>query len=214
MIAGHFHAYQKCEPRDGIEYYILGAAGGYLHKPELAGGFHHFCLLSIRSDRFDMAIVKLGAVEDFSVDDAQHVEQWWTFEVDGITAGGIWDRVDLRDGKVIVIDYKTGARKPMAMDPQTLLYLAAAHDLWPELEVKLEFWWLKTGRKSSETWTPRLDFIARELIKAAWAIVEAQDFRQEIGSACRFCNFKGMCGVWQEFEQGKAWLVKPGFGAK
>lgn len=65
VIAGHFHTYQKDVKLDGIQYYVMGPAGGEVHDSDhdLYGYFHHYSILRIEDDRFTMAVVKLGNVE-------------------------------------------------------------------------------------------------------------------------------------------------------
>jgi len=64
VIAGHYHSYQKCPPKDGIQYYLLGATGGNLYeKIELAGRLNHYNILRVEGDTFTMGVVKLGNVE-------------------------------------------------------------------------------------------------------------------------------------------------------
>ena len=51
VIAGHFHSYQKDMNKDGIQYYVVGPAGGEDHEipHELYGYFHHYSLLRIEA---------------------------------------------------------------------------------------------------------------------------------------------------------------------
>lgn len=66
VIAGHFHTYQKDMNLDGIQYYVMGPAGGEHHNEsghELYGYFHHYNILRVEDDKFTMAVVKLGNVE-------------------------------------------------------------------------------------------------------------------------------------------------------
>ena len=62
VIAGHYHHYHKSLERDGIQYYVLGATGGRLFSPEVAGGVEHYCLLTVGPDDFHLALVKPGHV--------------------------------------------------------------------------------------------------------------------------------------------------------
>jgi len=65
VIAGHFHTYQKDVNRDGIQYYVMGPAGGEVHDSdhEFYGYFHHYSIMSVEGDKFTMAVVKIGNVE-------------------------------------------------------------------------------------------------------------------------------------------------------
>ena len=66
---------------------------------------------------------------------------------DGIALVGRFDRVDVRDGKPVVIDYKTGNPRSDASlrnDQQLKLYATAVMDITGANEVTCEIHWLKT----------------------------------------------------------------------
>ncbi len=47
VIAGHFHALQRDDDRDGIEYHLLGVCGGAIDQHPLTGQFNHISLLDL-----------------------------------------------------------------------------------------------------------------------------------------------------------------------
>jgi hypothetical protein len=47
VIAGHFHALQRDDDRDGIEYHLLGVCGGAIDQHPLTGQFNHVSLLDL-----------------------------------------------------------------------------------------------------------------------------------------------------------------------
>ncbi|RPG17609.1 MAG: hypothetical protein CBB69_007150 [Phycisphaera sp. TMED9] len=47
VIAGHFHALQRDEDRDGVEYHLLGVCGGAIDQHPLTGQFNHLTLLDL-----------------------------------------------------------------------------------------------------------------------------------------------------------------------
>jgi hypothetical protein len=47
VIAGHFHALQRDDDRDGIEYHLLGVCGGAIDQHPLTGQFNHLSLLDL-----------------------------------------------------------------------------------------------------------------------------------------------------------------------
>lgn len=47
VLAGHFHAMQKDETRDGVEYHILGTCGGMIDQHPLTGQVQHITLLQL-----------------------------------------------------------------------------------------------------------------------------------------------------------------------
>ncbi len=62
VIGGHFHHYYKSKLHDGIQYYVLGVTGGRTFSPELAGGLEHYCLLRVRPDSYELALIKPGGI--------------------------------------------------------------------------------------------------------------------------------------------------------
>ncbi len=47
VIAGHFHALQRDDDRDGIQYHLLGVCGGAIDQHPLTGQFNHISLLDL-----------------------------------------------------------------------------------------------------------------------------------------------------------------------
>lgn len=47
VIAGHFHALQRDDDRDGIQYHLLGVCGGAIDQHPLTGQFNHLSLLDL-----------------------------------------------------------------------------------------------------------------------------------------------------------------------
>jgi hypothetical protein len=50
VIAGHFHALQRDDDRDGIEYHLLGVCGGAIDQHPLTGQLNHISLLDLGPD--------------------------------------------------------------------------------------------------------------------------------------------------------------------
>lgn len=50
VLAGHFHAMQKDETRDGVEYHILGTCGGMIDQHPLTGQLQHVTLLQFEPE--------------------------------------------------------------------------------------------------------------------------------------------------------------------
>ncbi|MDG2021898.1 MAG: metallophosphoesterase [Phycisphaerales bacterium] len=68
VIAGHFHALQRDEDRDGIEYHLLGVCGGAIDQHPLTGQFNHLTLLDLGpGDEIHLRHLPVGVVlpDDF-----------------------------------------------------------------------------------------------------------------------------------------------------
>ncbi|MDD6172769.1 MAG: PD-(D/E)XK nuclease family protein [Elusimicrobia bacterium] len=136
-----------------------------------------------------------------------------TVDIDGLSVIGIVDRIDyLGDGKVSILDYKTG--KKISREPdQLMMYqklmtgnkeleniVKARH---PEAE-KIEFAnmaFYHLPSLDSQIFPPASkeemdDFWARVLGVAA--DIKAGKFAPDPGETkCRFCDYKDMCPVWR-----------------
>ncbi|MBU3728734.1 MAG: hypothetical protein FGM37_05725 [Phycisphaerales bacterium] len=61
VIAGHLHALQMDEPRDGIAYLVVGTCGGNVDQLPLAGQLHHLTVLNACGGDVDLSHVPAGA---------------------------------------------------------------------------------------------------------------------------------------------------------
>ncbi len=65
VFAGHIHRMRYDGKRDGIEYYALATTGGNLSVDFPAAGFlHHFNVVTVHEDRFQVATIPVGGVID------------------------------------------------------------------------------------------------------------------------------------------------------
>ena len=64
-FAGHIHFQHYFGPKDGIDYFTLGATGGHTQGdiPD-AGHLHHMNIVSVRKDKISVSSVPVGAVFD------------------------------------------------------------------------------------------------------------------------------------------------------
>jgi DNA helicase-2/ATP-dependent DNA helicase PcrA len=122
-----------------------------------------------------------------------------------LTLGGRIDRVDtFPDGKLEIIDYKTGqapkTRDP-GSDPQLTVYALAATDegiykKTPE-QVIVSFYFFESQEKVSATRTKeQLAAIKQEVAQKAEEISKS-DFHPTPGKHCGFCEFRLICEAWQ-----------------
>jgi DNA helicase II / ATP-dependent DNA helicase PcrA len=121
-----------------------------------------------------------------------------------VKVGGKIDRVDLlADGKIEIVDYKTGAKIPtqreVDTDPQLAFYaLAATKTLEPPFnkkpeEVNLSLYFLEKQQKFSTTRTlEQLNKVEKEIFE--WKErIETSDFKCTHGYYCDNCEYKLLC---------------------
>jgi len=61
VFCGHVHRYMRFEPRDGIEYLIIGGAGPR-EDDLVTGSFSHYVLVQVAGDEVRMAVIRPGSV--------------------------------------------------------------------------------------------------------------------------------------------------------
>lgn len=143
---------------------------------------------------------------DFSRASAVEESFAWRPGDDGPLVVGIWDRVDLdrERGIVHVIDYKTGqpkTTKELRSEPQTLIYLAAAREVfrdeWGRLpEVCVTYHYLSTGHMIPVWWSPMLDALARAWVRGIWYRIRSEAFPARPGKACTWCRYTSRCKAY------------------
>ena len=120
--------------------------------------------------------------------------------------GGRIDRIDEQeDGRIEIIDYKTGDKLPSQKEAdnnlQLTLYALAVNqkyflNLKPEA-VTLSFLFLKQGKKLSTKRTfSELKKAKKDLLAKAREMEES-DFSPAPGFICKFCEYKLLCPAWQ-----------------
>jgi DNA helicase-2/ATP-dependent DNA helicase PcrA len=122
-----------------------------------------------------------------------------------LTIGGKVDRVDqLPDGKIEIIDYKTGKApktKDVKKDLQLTVYAMAAVDKGvysyrPE-DVIVSFYFFEGQEKVSGTRTGEQLEEAREKIAHTAEAISESTFDPTPGKHCDFCEFRLICEAWQ-----------------
>ncbi len=136
-----------------------------------------------------------------------------TVDIDGLSVIGIVDRIDyLGEGKVSIVDYKTGKKINREPD-QLMMYqklMTGNKDLenivknrYPQtdnIEVSIMLFY-HLPSLDSQTFEPA----SEEEIKEFWsrvltvaADIKAGNFAPDPGETkCRFCDYKDMCPVWK-----------------
>ena len=110
---------------------------------------------------------------------------------------GVIDRVDAPDGKLKIVDYKTGAPKEKLTfkdKEQLLLYQLAAQDVFADKELEsLSFYYLENNKEVNFLGTDaELDKVYQKTIDTIEAIRKGK-FPPKPGTLCRYCDFNLIC---------------------
>jgi len=134
------------------------------------------------------------------------IEQAFKIKVtDAISLGGRIDRVDRRaDGKLEIVDYKTGAA-PKKRDPkddfQLSLYALAAADrgLYGEKpeNIIVSFYFFEGQERLSGTRTSLQLEAVKDKIAGVATDIGTSDFGATPGKHCAFCEFRLLCEAWK-----------------
>lgn len=112
------------------------------------------------------------------------------------------DRVDrLPDGKLEIIDYKTGKKVPdervINEDASLLNMFLAANQKWPGQVAKVSYHFMANNKRYSLT-PGESDFQAHKLKMADLVgAINKNEFEPKKGSLCAWCEFYGPCPEWK-----------------
>ena len=63
VFAGHLHKFIESPALDGVRYYVTFATGGKLFAPqEQLGNFHHCSVVTVRNDRWKLAVLRPASI--------------------------------------------------------------------------------------------------------------------------------------------------------
>ncbi|HWF15476.1 MAG TPA: PD-(D/E)XK nuclease family protein [Acidimicrobiales bacterium] len=171
----------------------------------------------------DEEVVELGLDEDAAaafLDDAGHlVENYFLLEdpneasavgvelgvetkIDGLRLRGIIDRLDvLPDGRLIVVDYKTGRAPSERFERGSLggvqTYALLCESMLGQAPAEVRLLYLRQPLAITAVASDQTIRGQRKRAVAVWSAIEracdAEDFRPNVGPLCDYCNFKSSC---------------------
>lgn len=141
-------------------------------------------------------------VRDFHV--PYFVEYAFSFEVDGVPVTGRIDRVDkLPDGRLSVLDYKTGkklATGRLESDAQLTMYQYACETMLGAEVGELVFYHLPTLKehRASRRGGALVDELKARIVTTAESITAERFDPKPDESVCRWCDYKPLCPVFKD----------------
>lgn len=153
-----------------------------------------------RKQRFESGKDLLKKYYEKNIDlDVKHVglEKSFVLDIDGIKLKGKIDRIDkLPDGKVEIIDYKTGTtktQKEVDDDVQMTIYTMAATEALKIRPDMLSLYYLESGDKLSTNRTAKQVEAQKEIIKGVVEGIKEGNFEPKPGYDCKWCDYKEIC---------------------
>jgi putative RecB family exonuclease len=123
-------------------------------------------------------------------------------DLDGLRLRGIIDRLDvLPDGRLIVVDYKTGRAPSERFERGSLggvqTYALLCESMLGQAPAEVRLLYLREPVAITATATEQTIRGQRKRATAVWTAIEracdAEDFRPNVGPLCDYCNFKSSC---------------------
>jgi len=130
-----------------------------------------------------------------------YIEKEFSFPLGNNRVIGRWDRVDIRNGKTFVIDYKSSqvrdqkdADKKAKESLQLSIYAFAHHEIYGSIPDEVQLYFIESGmvgRAKKEK--PDLDEV-REIILESAKGIRARDYTAKPEyMACKYCAFNEIC---------------------
>ncbi len=155
------------------------------------------------------------------------IERTVSFRTQTLAFAGRIDRLDDRDGELVVVDYKTGRTAPTQDDARTSLalglYALGAARVFRRSCRRVELHHVPTGDVAS--WEHSEDSLGRKLAEAESIVVDlrradaafaaqgpdAPDFAPRPSMLCGWCDVRAHCPAGQEFTpERSSWAGLPG----
>ncbi len=130
-----------------------------------------------------------------------YVEKEFSFLLENNRITGRWDRVDIRDGEVCIIDFKSSdIRKKEKADKRTreslqlAIYALAYQKIYGKIPDRVELRFLESGLVGTASLTEHdLNQTVEKIGKAAAGIRARLYEARPVYLACRYCAYEGVC---------------------
>ncbi len=109
---------------------------------------------------------------------------------------GVIDRIDEKNGEVVITDYKTGNSKDRLdaeNKEQLIIYQIAAEEIFNISPKELTYYYLNDGKKVSFLGTEKEKIILKEKISEEIQKIKKSNFQPTPGWQCKYCDFKDIC---------------------
>ncbi|MCK4177906.1 RecB family exonuclease [Aciditerrimonas ferrireducens] len=145
---------------------------------------------------------RLRTVENPDAADVVGVELTVEAPVEGVRLRGVIDRLDRQeDGRLVVVDYKTGRVPPASADQARLagvrLYALLVEQVLGVVPAAVRLVYLRGPVVVESPVDQRQTVATRRRTLAVWAAIERacerEDFRPRPSVLCRFCAFRDRC---------------------
>jgi putative RecB family exonuclease len=123
-------------------------------------------------------------------------------QLDGLRLRGIIDRLDVMpDGRLIVVDYKTGRAPSERFERGSLggvqTYALLCESMLGQAPAEVRLLYLRAPLAITAVASEQTIRGQRKRAAAVWTAIEracnAEDFRPNVGPLCDYCNFKASC---------------------
>ncbi|MEV6526801.1 PD-(D/E)XK nuclease family protein [Longispora sp. NPDC051575] len=144
------------------------------------------------------------------------VERTVAAKTETLALSGRVDRLDARDGELVIVDYKTGRTGLDADDARgsraLALYAYAAERMFHKPCRKVELHHLPTGTVAAHEHT--VESLARHVARAEATVADIQadrEFAMRPSALCSFCDFRTSCPAGREAPKRDPWTAVEGY---
>ncbi|GAC1651234.1 MAG: hypothetical protein NVS9B15_11360 [Acidobacteriaceae bacterium] len=167
----------------------------------IADDAHQFDLYLAQGIRYLSRFYQEEIENADSLPNVKAIEEWFEFELAGITITGRMDRVDSTPDGLVVLDYKTGNSKDEEAAKNSLqlsVYALAAKHKFGAPVAQVGFYNLETTQFIS---VPRTDDELRQAEKKIKKVadgIRAENFEPNPGLQCKWCGYSALCPAKRE----------------